>query len=74
MVLRYEGAERDCTTVLSLSKSNVKALFRRGQARISMGKLLEAQEGFSVILRFVETPFADNVFFLILRPQQCLTD
>ena len=42
---RYEDAERDCTTVLSLSKSNVKASFRRGQARISMGKLLEAREG-----------------------------
>ncbi|PPQ86328.1 hypothetical protein CVT25_005629 [Psilocybe cyanescens] len=44
---KYEDTERDCNTVLALSspKSNVKALFRRGQARVGMGKLLEAQKG-----------------------------
>jgi hypothetical protein len=42
---RNEDAERDCNTVLNLSPNNVKALFRRGQARVGMGKLLEAQKG-----------------------------
>ncbi|KAJ6541939.1 hypothetical protein B0H19DRAFT_1175283 [Mycena capillaripes] len=40
---KNEDAERDCSTVLTLSKGNVKALFRRAQARIGMGKLSEAQ-------------------------------
>ena len=42
---RYEDAERDCTTVIGLDASNVKALFRRGQARVGTGNLLEAQNG-----------------------------
>ncbi|KAG1880705.1 hypothetical protein C8R48DRAFT_573161, partial [Suillus tomentosus] len=33
---KNEDAERDCTTVLKLSPSNVKALFRRGQARMAL--------------------------------------
>ncbi|KAJ7201254.1 hypothetical protein GGX14DRAFT_655950 [Mycena pura] len=41
---KNEDAERDCTTVLTLSKGNVKALFRRAQARIGMGKLSDAQQ------------------------------
>ncbi|KAJ7750261.1 hypothetical protein B0H16DRAFT_1887875 [Mycena metata] len=40
---KNEDAERDCSTVLTLSKGNVKALFRRAQARLAMGKLSEAQ-------------------------------
>ncbi|KAJ7016835.1 hypothetical protein C8F04DRAFT_1159197 [Mycena alexandri] len=40
---KNEDAERDCSTVLSLSNGNVKALFRRAQARLAMGKLSEAQ-------------------------------
>ncbi|KAJ6601386.1 hypothetical protein DFH09DRAFT_1355547 [Mycena vulgaris] len=40
---KNEDAERDCSTVLALSKGNVKALFRRAQARVAMGKLSEAQ-------------------------------
>ncbi|KDR82368.1 hypothetical protein GALMADRAFT_237649 [Galerina marginata CBS 339.88] len=47
---KHEDAERDCTTVLGLSKNNVKALFRRGQARIGVGKLLEAQKDFTDVL------------------------
>lgn len=43
--LRNEDAERDSTIVLSLSKNNVKALFRRAQARIALGRLLDAQKG-----------------------------
>jgi len=45
---RNEDAERDCTTVLSLNPGNVKALFRRGQARMGTDtseKLQEAQKG-----------------------------
>ncbi|KAJ7687450.1 hypothetical protein B0H17DRAFT_1070256 [Mycena rosella] len=41
---KTEDAERDCSTVLTLSKGNVKALFRRAQARVAMGKLSEAQK------------------------------
>ncbi|KAJ7651469.1 hypothetical protein DFH06DRAFT_1094467 [Mycena polygramma] len=40
---KNEDAERDCSTVLALSKNNVKGLFRRAQARVAMGKLSEAQ-------------------------------
>ncbi|EEB93863.1 hypothetical protein MPER_07429, partial [Moniliophthora perniciosa FA553] len=43
---KNEDAERDCTTVLTLSPSNVKAIFRRGQARLGMGKLDEAKADF----------------------------
>jgi len=42
---RNEDAERDCTTVIKLNASNVKALFRRGQARIALNKLSDAQKG-----------------------------
>ena len=42
---RNEDAERDCTRVLELSSGNVKALFRRSQARTGMGNLTEAQQG-----------------------------
>lgn len=42
---RNEDAERDCTTVLSLNPGNVKALFRRAQARVGLGKYVDAQRG-----------------------------
>ena len=42
---RIEDAERDCTKVLALNPSNVKALFRRGQARKTLGSLDDAQAG-----------------------------
>ncbi|KJA24380.1 hypothetical protein HYPSUDRAFT_65593 [Hypholoma sublateritium FD-334 SS-4] len=48
---KNEDAERDCTTVLRLSSGNVKALFRRGQARVGMGRLTDAQNDFSAVLR-----------------------
>ncbi|KIK66401.1 hypothetical protein GYMLUDRAFT_239358 [Collybiopsis luxurians FD-317 M1] len=41
---KNEDAERDCTSVLNLNKSNVKALFRRAQARRALGKLDDAQK------------------------------
>ncbi|KAJ3910455.1 hypothetical protein F5879DRAFT_983882 [Lentinula edodes] len=41
---KNEDAERDCTTVLTLNTSNVKAFFRRAQARRGLEKLAEAQE------------------------------
>ncbi|KAK0188216.1 TPR-like protein [Armillaria mellea] len=41
---KHDDAERDCTTVLSLSASNAKALFRRSQARVGTGKLKEAED------------------------------
>ncbi|KAH9066280.1 hypothetical protein EDB87DRAFT_702726 [Lactarius vividus] len=40
---KCEDAERDCSTVLNLSNNkNVKAFFRRAQARVSLQKLGEA--------------------------------
>ncbi|KAH8995413.1 hypothetical protein EDB92DRAFT_1772019, partial [Lactarius akahatsu] len=43
---KYEDAERDCSTVLNLSNNkNVKAFFRRAQARVSLQKLGEAHNG-----------------------------
>ncbi|KAG2060663.1 TPR-like protein, partial [Suillus hirtellus] len=43
---KNEDAERDCTTVLKLSPNNVKALFRRGQARMA----LEIIKNFNIYL------------------------
>ncbi|KAI0256991.1 hypothetical protein BJV78DRAFT_1150863 [Lactifluus subvellereus] len=42
---RNEDAERDCTTALNLSNKNVKAFFRRAQARTALDKLGEAHNG-----------------------------
>lgn len=42
---RNKDAERDCTRVLELSPNNVKALFRRSQARTAMENLTEAHKG-----------------------------
>ncbi|KAG9080939.1 hypothetical protein FS749_007849 [Ceratobasidium sp. UAMH 11750] len=40
---KNEDAERDCSTVLKLQPNNVKAMFRRAQARVGLGKLTEAR-------------------------------
>ncbi|KII90798.1 hypothetical protein PLICRDRAFT_39384 [Plicaturopsis crispa FD-325 SS-3] len=48
---KYEDAERDCTTVLTLSSSNVKALFRRAQARVGLVKYTEALQDLNEALR-----------------------
>ncbi|KAF8440949.1 hypothetical protein L210DRAFT_3447895 [Boletus edulis BED1] len=40
---KSEDAERDCTKVLALSLNNVKAFFRRGQARRALGNLDDAR-------------------------------
>ncbi|KAG9044160.1 hypothetical protein FS837_008712 [Tulasnella sp. UAMH 9824] len=44
---KNEDAERDCSTVLGLpsGKNNVKALFRRYQARMALGKKGDAERG-----------------------------
>jgi RNA polymerase II-associated protein 3 len=44
-VCRFQDAERDCTKVLSLDLKNVKALFRRGQARAGLGNYQAAKAG-----------------------------
>ncbi|PFH53281.1 hypothetical protein AMATHDRAFT_45559 [Amanita thiersii Skay4041] len=41
---KNEDAERDCTTVLRLNSSSVKAFFRRSQARVALRKLSEARQ------------------------------
>lgn len=48
---KYLDAERDCTTALSLSPDNVKALYRRATARVGADKLVEAQEDYAAVLR-----------------------
>lgn len=54
-VCRNHDAERDCTAVIALEPGNVKALFRRGQARVGLDRLIDAQKGthlcFPVLLR-----------------------
>ncbi|KAF4571362.1 anaphase promoting complex subunit cdc16 [Pleurotus pulmonarius] len=48
---KNQDAERDCTTVLELSKNNLKALFRRGQARVGLEKYDAAKEDFEAIVK-----------------------
>ncbi|KAH9966152.1 hypothetical protein BJV74DRAFT_289932 [Russula compacta] len=48
---KNQDAERDCTTVLTLSKKNVKALFRRAQARVALQKLGEAHNDLQTALK-----------------------
>ncbi|KAG9124001.1 hypothetical protein FRC07_013242 [Ceratobasidium sp. 392] len=40
---KSQDAERDCSTVLKLQPANVKAMFRRAQARVGLGKLTDAR-------------------------------
>lgn len=42
---RYQDAERDSSSTLAIQKENVKALFRRGQARMHLENLDESQDG-----------------------------
>ncbi|KAF8182611.1 hypothetical protein BJ912DRAFT_928498 [Pholiota molesta] len=51
---RNEDAERDCNTVLNLSRNNVKALFRRGQAELEWGSFWSAES-----FRAIFTDFTD---------------
>ncbi|KAI0807485.1 hypothetical protein C8Q74DRAFT_1227804 [Fomes fomentarius] len=43
---KNEDAERDCDTVLRIDRKNVKGYFRRGQARVALQKLREAEADF----------------------------
>ncbi|OCF59824.1 hypothetical protein L486_02497 [Kwoniella mangroviensis CBS 10435] len=52
---KYQDAERDCTTCLSLERNNIKALYRRGLARKGLGKLDEAIEDLQQILKIDKT-------------------
>lgn len=47
---RYAAAELDCTASLALDSSYVKALCRRGTARIHLKKLKDAKEDFTQVL------------------------
>ncbi|TFK89150.1 TPR-like protein, partial [Polyporus arcularius HHB13444] len=42
---KNEDAERDCNAVLLIDSKNVKGYFRRGQARVALQKLKEAEAG-----------------------------
>ncbi|KAF9115924.1 hypothetical protein BGX27_005806 [Mortierella sp. AM989] len=48
---RFVEAERDCTLGLKLDSKNVKALWRRGIARRSLGKIDEAKSDFESALK-----------------------
>lgn len=48
---KYADAERDCTTALSLSPNNVKALYRRATAKVGADKLQEALQDYEAVLR-----------------------
>ncbi|TKY86769.1 hypothetical protein EX895_004409 [Sporisorium graminicola] len=48
---KHIDAERDCTTALSLSPNNVKALYRRATARMGADKLELAIEDYETVLR-----------------------
>ncbi|KAI0061594.1 hypothetical protein BV25DRAFT_1991962 [Artomyces pyxidatus] len=48
---KNEDAERDCTRVLTLSSNNVKAMFRRAQARIGLQKYAEARKDLQAALK-----------------------
>ena len=43
--IRNEDAERDCTRAIELDGRNVKGWFRRGQARVGLNRLEDAQKG-----------------------------
>lgn len=43
--VRHADAERDCDLTIKLDQKNVKAWFRRGQARVGQDKVEEAQAG-----------------------------
>lgn len=43
-LFKYEDADRDCTKVLQLDAKNVKALWRRAQARREIGRLEDAED------------------------------
>lgn len=48
---RYEETEVDCSAVLEATGGReIKALFRRGTARINLGKKAEAEADFKAIL------------------------
>ncbi|KZW01586.1 hypothetical protein EXIGLDRAFT_717977 [Exidia glandulosa HHB12029] len=48
---KYADAERDCSTTLALSHGNVKALYRRAQARIALRKLDDAEKDLNDALK-----------------------
>lgn len=48
---RFEEAESDCSSTLSLSPTRVKALYRRAQARLELGRLEGALEDVEAALR-----------------------
>ncbi|GJJ15698.1 hypothetical protein Clacol_009976 [Clathrus columnatus] len=48
---RYQDAERDCTTVLSIEPRNVKAFFRRAQARSALERYADAEDDLLNALR-----------------------
>lgn len=64
MFLRSKDAERDCTKVLASNPNNVKALFRRGQARRVLGNLDDAQAG----MRYNQIELDDRLS--VCRPGQ----
>ncbi|SNX83278.1 uncharacterized protein MEPE_01985 [Melanopsichium pennsylvanicum] len=48
---KFLDAERDCTTALSMSPNNVKALYRRATASIGANELEKAVEDYEAVIR-----------------------
>jgi len=46
----YSFAEGDCDTALEIESQMVKALLRRGSARLAQGKIVQAKEDFDRVL------------------------
>ncbi|KAH9946033.1 TPR-like protein [Epithele typhae] len=66
---KNEDAERDCDAVLRLDKKNVKALFRRGQARLALQRLDDARSGSSPKREVPQTLVAFMRIWETLRTQ-----
>lgn len=56
---RYQDAERDTSSTLTIQKDNVKALFRRGQARVHLENFAGSRDG-EMSSRLRVFPFPDD--------------
>ncbi|KAI0720997.1 hypothetical protein C8T65DRAFT_631887 [Cerioporus squamosus] len=69
---KNEDAERDCDAVLRIDGKNVKGYFRRGQARVALQKLMEAEADFQEALKL--EPANESVRQELKKVQEALRD